>query len=64
MNVIGEIECQMLFFMEKAVYRDLQRVNGLGKSVLVISDKPMKDLGYVDRVMNDLHEEGIHQLCI
>ena len=63
MNVIGEIRMpDVVFYGKSSLSRLTNAVNGLGKSVLIISDKPMKDLGYVDRVMNDLQEAGIRSV--
>ncbi|MBO1000026.1 iron-containing alcohol dehydrogenase [Bacillus sp. SD075] len=63
MNFIGELRTPNIVYYGNQSLSKLGKVaSDLGSKALLISDKPMKDLGYVARVIRYLQGEGVHSI--
>ncbi|MDV7767408.1 iron-containing alcohol dehydrogenase [Peribacillus sp. CSMR9] len=63
MIFIGELRTPNIVYHGNGSLSKLGKVaSDLGSKALLISDKPMKDLGYVARVIRYLQGEGVHSI--
>ena len=63
MIFIGELRTPNIVYYGNGSLSKLGKVaSDLGSKALLISDKPMKDLGYVARVIRYLQGEGVHSI--
>lgn len=63
MIFIGELRTPNIVYYGNGSLSKLGKVaSDLGSKALLISDKPMKDLGYVARVIRYLQDEGVHSI--
>ncbi|AMM93233.1 alcohol dehydrogenase [Peribacillus simplex] len=63
MNFIGELRTpNIVYYGDQSLSKLCKVANDLGSKALLISDKPMKDLGYVARVIRYLQGGGVHSI--
>ncbi|MFE3975025.1 MULTISPECIES: iron-containing alcohol dehydrogenase [unclassified Peribacillus] len=63
MNFIGELRTpNIVYYGDQSLSKLGKVANDLGSKALLISDKPMKDLGYVARVIRYLQGGGVHSI--